>query len=379
MRCFFFVLLIPSTIFTNERSFGTMANFHSLKVQEIKKETQDTVSVTLDIPLGLQDSFAFRAGQYLTFKQSINGEEIRRSYSLCSAPSENIWKVAVKQVPNGKFSTFANHELKIGDELETMEPNGRFVYKSSKESNQYVFFAAGSGITPILSIIKEVFENEKQAKVHLFYGNRTSDSIIFKEDLEALKNEYLDQFVVQYLLSQERRESELLTGRLSGEKCKAFAKVFFDPLNIHQFFICGPEQMIFSLKDQLIELGVAEEKIKFELFTTAESKAFEPAEYVKPKEDEDAPSIKVILDGDSFDFRLRKDGPNILDAALNEGADLPFACKGGVCCTCKAKLQSGKVSMTVNYGLEPDEIANGYILTCQAHPETDELIVDFDS
>jgi len=358
-----------------------ITTFNPLKVTAVKKETDETVSIKLEVPENLKDIFKYKAGQYLTFKQLINGEEVRRSYSICSANYENELSVAVKKVIDGRFSTYANENLKAGDVLETMPPMGKFILNDKEDSTTktYVFFAAGSGITPIISLIKTVLNSSDKNKAILFYGNRTTDSVIFKEQLEDLKDKNVNNFSLHYLLSKENLGAVLFNGRINKEKTISFSKYFFDIANVNQFFICGPEEMIFEVKDGLDSLGIPKQKIKFELFSSPD----QPKKKQTNSEVKDTrrvlSQIKIKQDGNEYDFNLYSDGDSILDAALNSGADLPFACKGGVCCTCKAKLESGKVDMDVNYGLEEDEIEAGYILTCQAHPTTDTVYVNFDA
>jgi ring-1,2-phenylacetyl-CoA epoxidase subunit PaaE len=358
-----------------------MSKFKSLQVKDIRHETADTVSIAFDLVNGQSADFRYEAGQYLTFKTNIQGEEVRRSYSLCSSPLENEWRIAVKKVPGGKFSTFANEQLKPGDTLEVMPPNGHFTHTTQPEvQNLYVAFAVGSGITPVISLIKTILHTEPKCSFILFYGNRNSEGIIFKEQLEAIKNHYLDRFSLHHILSQERQESPLFTGRIDEEKCATFSKVFFQPKEVSQFFLCGPEEMILNVQNYLSSIGIEEDKIKFELFSTPTSKAFvrTPEQKHKLFNPKAESMLTIQIDGDSFDFPLPYSGKSILEAAIEQGADAPFACKGGVCCTCKAKLLEGEAEMDVVYGLEPDEIENGYILTCQAHPRSEKLIVDFD-
>jgi len=355
--------------------------FNSLTILDIKKETKDCVSITLDVPDDLKDKYQFKAGQYLTFKKHINNEDVRRSYSICSSNYENELKVAVKKVEDGRFSTYANEVLKSGEALDTMPPMGKFILSSedADAKGTFVFFAAGSGITPIISLIKTLLHSNSENKVILFYGNSTSDGVIFKEELEDLKDKHVNNFSLHYLLSREILGAALFNGRIDKEKTEAFAKYFFDASSVQKYFICGPEQMIFNVKDGLEALGITKEKIKFELFSSPD----QPKQNTNKTAAKDTrrvlSKIKIQQDGNEYDFNLYSDGDSILDAALNSGADLPFACKGGVCCTCKAKLESGEVNMEVNYGLEEDEIEAGYILTCQAHPTTDSVKVNFDA
>jgi ring-1,2-phenylacetyl-CoA epoxidase subunit PaaE len=354
--------------------------FYSVPVKEVRLETANAVSVLLDIPVDLQREFRFKAGQYITFKHFHNGEEIRRSYSLCSSPFENEWRVAIKKVPGGVFSTFANEALKAGDLVELMPPHGNFIHEVKSNSGaKYIFFAAGSGITPIISLIKDVLHHEESCEVILFYGNKSRKEIIFKEEMDALKNKYMGRFSLHYLLSRERMDAKLFHGRLDEEKCTMLINCFPDVIDADKYFLCGPFEMIKSISKTLETQGVQSSKIYFELFTTPG----QPKEYTARKVDSSelkGPFSKVTirLDGIAFDFDLPYHGDNILDAAMNTGADVPYACKGGVCSTCKAKLLEGTVDMELNYALEPDEIEKGYILTCQSHPTSKRTVVDFD-
>lgn len=351
--------------------------FHLLKIKDVIRETEEAVSISFDIPDEFRNDYAYRSGQYLTLRADINGEDIRRSYSLCSAPHEKEWRVAVKQVENGKFSTFANTELKAGMELQVMTPTGNFLVDTNPMNKKsYVLFAAGSGITPILSIAKSVLISEPESDVTLFYGNKGMSSIIFKEQLEALKNEHMDRLRIIHLLSRESLGSDILKGRIDQEKTTELYNAFLKNTDIDAVYICGPESMIIGVKESMLENGVDKSNIHFELFTSPT----DPNEKVEmptnsPKIDS---NVTIILDGDEIDISLSSNGEKILDAAQAAGADLPFACKGGVCCTCKAKILEGSASMEVNYALEADEVDAGYILTCQAHPTSDKLVISFD-
>ncbi len=353
--------------------------FHKIKVSEIEKSTPDCSIISFDIPQELQGQFAFKQGQYLTLQANINGEEVRRSYSLCSSPLDNEWKVGIKKIEEGKFSTFANEVLKVGDELEVMPPNGKFFVEvdKSKQKN-YVAFAAGSGITPIFSIIKTHLLAEPNATFKLFYINPAVVSIILKEELEALKNQFMSRFEVFYFLTQEHRNVPLLKGRLSEEKMEIIFKTICDVNQIDEYFSCGPEPMILMIRDFLLKKEVAKEKIHFELFTTAGSNV-EAKKKVAQTFKGKVADVTILEGGKSMNFKIEQGSDNILDAALKNAADLPFACKGGVCCTCRAKLIEGNVEVLVNYGLEEDEIEQGYILTCQAIPTSEKVVVDFDS
>ena len=356
-----------------------MPKFYPLKVKRVTKETEDAVCVGFSVPEELQEAFDYIPGQYLTFKHPHQGKQLRRSYSICSALYENKLEVAIKKVPGGIFSTYANEELKEGDQLEVMTPMGSFCPKELLVNGKnYVAFAAGSGITPVISIIKSVLKNHPESQFVLFFGNKYSSSIIFKEELEALKNTYMERFSLHHILSREAIGSELFTGRISGEKCRQFSSVFFNPENIGEYFLCGPYEMVNSVTEYLKEIKVEPKKIHFELFTSpllVQQQKNKAADVIPDLESE----ISITLDGNTVDFGLNSKAENILDAALKNGADLPFACKGGVCCTCKAKVIEGEVAMEVNYGLEPDEIEAGYVLSCQAHPVTKKVVLDFDA
>lgn len=354
-------------------------HFHKLKVKEVKKETFDCVSIEFDIPADLQEEFNFEQGQNITIKKMIGNEEIRRSYSICTAPFENKLCVAVKKVDDGVFSTFANTGLKAGDELDVLPPTGKFNTKLKTENKkQYLAFAAGSGITPVISIIKTTLHTEPQSSCTLVFGNRGRSSIIFFEELEALKNKYIDRFNFINILSREKTDAPINSGRIDINKLNELGKLL-GYASTDDFFICGPEQMIFCIKDFLEQRGIDKKKIHFELFTTPGQKQ---GVVGSPKlaVGSGGPSSKITvkLDGRSFDFNLGFNDDTILDAALKQGADLPFACKGGVCCTCKAKLLEGEVEMEVNWGLEQEEVEQGFILTCQSHPVTEKVVVDFD-
>jgi len=355
-------------------------HFHPLKIKEIRRETPDCVSVVFDIPGELQKDFSFTQGQSLTMRTFINKEEVRRTYSICSSPIENEWRVAIKKVDGGSFSTLANEQLKKGDTLEVMPPVGRFYTAlNPSQKKHYVAFAAGSGITPVLSLIKTTLVTETKSEFTLVYGNRSRGSIIFFEELEGLKNKFMDRFNLIHILSRERTDASLNFGRINSDKLTELSKLI-EYKKADDFFLCGPEEMIFAVKAYLEAAGIDQKKIHFELFTTpGETKK----SVVKSRESgvNTGPISKVTLklDGRSVDFDLSLNSDTtILDAALQQGADLPYACKGGVCCTCKARLLEGEVEMDVHWGLEQEEVEQGFILTCQSHPKTDKVVVDFD-
>jgi ring-1,2-phenylacetyl-CoA epoxidase subunit PaaE len=358
-----------------------MIHFHSLRVKKVEKETEDCVSIEFEVPKELKEIFQFKQGQNLTIKKILNGKELRRNYSICTSPFDNKLKVAVKKAEGGIFSTWVNEELKAGDHLDVLPPTGKFYTElNPSQKKNYVAFAAGSGITPVLSIVKTTLITEPKSTFTLVYGNRTKNSIIFKEELEALKDKFIDRFRIYHILSRETTDVEINNGRIDVGKLELLCSKLIDLKTCDEFFVCGPEEMIFCIKGYLEGRGVIGDKIHFELFTvpgqkqTANKQQFEILKNEGPKA-----KVSVKLDGIMFDFDLEYEGESVLDAALKQGADLPYACKGGVCTTCKAKLTDGKVSMDVNWGLEPEEVAKGYILTCQSHPQTERIVIDFDA
>lgn len=356
-----------------------MAKFHQLKISDIRRETEDCVSIAFAVPEELAGEYAFIPGQHLTLRKEIGGEDVRRTYSICTGPDDGELRVAIKQIPQGRFSTFANQVLKVGDELEVLPPAGQFYTElNEKNANQYVAFAAGSGITPILSIMKAVLQREPMSQFTLFYGNRNSESVIFREVVEGLKNEYLGRLGIHHVLSREHPGSDLFAGRITGEKCRRFAQFLFDPAEVEAFFICGPFDMLQDLRQTLKELGVPREKIHFELFTAPGAEIPKPKSRPATEAGEGEVRVEIQLDGEKMQFRMPREGQPVLDAALAAGADLPFACKGGVCCTCRAKLESGEVEMAVNYALEPEEVEAGFVLTCQSYPRSESLALNFD-
>jgi len=367
--------------FQPAQPFSTMSvKFYPLTVSDLRRETPDTVSIAFALPDDLRETFRFTQGQYLTLRTAMGGEEVRRSYSICAGVNDGELRVAVKRVEDGRFSTWANTALRIGDTLEVMPPQGRFFTPLSAEhQGTYVAFAAGSGITPILSILKTTLETEPKSRFILFYGNRTFDRIIFREQLDALKNQFPERLSVHHILSKETLGSELFYGRLNGEKCAAYARYFFQPAAVKAYFLCGPEEMIFSVKEAVETAGADPKAIHFELFTTPGMSTQAKAKAEERQLNAFDAQIKVIQDDMEFEFLLPSDGSTLLDAAMRAGADLPFSCKGGVCATCKARILEGEVEMDINYGLEPDEVAAGYVLTCQSHPKSKRVVVSFDA
>lgn len=354
-------------------------HFHPLTVKEVKRETADCVSVLFDVPESLSSAFQFSQGQSLTLRTNINGEEIRRNYSICSSPLENKLQVAIKKVEGGIFSSFANEQLKKGDILDVMPPVGKFnTPLHPDQQKNYMAFAAGSGITPVISLIKTTLATEKHSRFTLVFGNRNRSSVIFFEELEALKNRYMDRFSVVHILSRERMDTELNFGRITADKLQELARLE-DFSTTDEFFICGPTEMIFTVKGFLEKKGIEGKRVHLELFNSTKGRQ---STVDSPQTSTTGPvsAVQVKVDGRSFEVAIAlNSNQTILDAALQQGADLPYACKGGMCCTCKAKLLEGEVSMDVHWGLEEEEVTQGYILTCQSHPKTDKVVVDFDA
>jgi len=355
-----------------------LAKFHTLEVKDIYKDTEDCSVIDFTIPEELKSVFKYKQGQYLTLRTTINDEDLRRSYSLCSSPIDNEWKVAVKQIPEGKFSTFVNQTLKKGDTLEVMKPMGRFGTAISETPKNYIVFTAGSGITPILSMIKTHLAKEPNSTFKLFYLNRTVKSIIFKEEIEQLRNQYFGRLEVCYFLTKEFRDIDLFNGRFTREKLATIFDKLVDVSEMDECFLCGPEEMIFMVKEELVKAGMPSENIHFELFVTGLSKENSPASKPVVNQKTEGVAVTIIDGGKEFHFDMTKDYNNILDAALGAGADLPFACKGGVCATCKCKVMEGEVAMKVNYALEEDEVSKNYVLSCQSVPLTESVKLNFD-
>lgn len=356
-----------------------MATFHRLTVKEVYKETDDCTVIGFDIPEDLKDNFRYRQGQHLTLRATIEGEDVRRSYSLCSCPTDGEWKVAVKRIIGGKFSTYANDILKSGDTIEVMEPSGVFgVDVTPDKAKNYLFFAAGSGITPVLSMIKSHLSAEPNSTCKLFYVNKTAKSIIFKEELEQLRNQYFGRLEIYYFLTKERRDIELFNGRFNEEKMDVLINTFIDIPDTNEVFLCGPEQMVHFVSDYLIKAGLPKENVHFELFVTGLTEEDKARQERLAKQNVEGVEVTIVDGGKEFVFAMTKEYDNILDAALAAGADLPFACKGGVCSTCKCEVLDGNVEMMINYALDEKEVSQNLVLSCQAVPTTQKVRVDFD-
>ena len=355
-----------------------MSKHYNLTVSEVRKETPDTVSVEFETPQGHESAFRYTSGQYLNFRLTLNGQEYRRSYSLCSSPhTDSRMRVAVKIVENGVVSSFFNHQLKAGDIIVAEPPAGNFFTELDPANKKhYVAFAAGSGITPVYSIIKSTLSVEPQSTFTLIFANRSSEYAIFGEEIRKLAGEN-PRFRLIEVWSRENTTNPLLHGRLNPERIRKIIKEF-DLRNGNEFFICGPEEIIINISDVLKEIGIAKDNIHFELFTTPVLMSSEPQTVEAEDSFNGEAEVKIIIDGIETSFNLPGDGLNVLDAAIEAGADAPFSCKGAVCCTCKGKIIEGKAIMNMNYALTDKEVADGYILTCQAHPRSSRLVIDYD-
>lgn len=356
--------------------------FHTLVVDNLQRETDDAVCVTLAVPPPLQAAFRYSQGQYLTFRRSLADGEVRRSYSICSGVDEGVLKVAIKAVPGGRFSTYATETLKSGDTLEVMPPAGSFSTALDPAADKnYLCIAAGSGITPILSIVKSILAVESRSHVTLLYGNQRVGSIMFREELDRLKNRYMERFQLIHVLSRENRDVEILNGRIDNRKGAELCRHLLDLAAVDEFFLCGPEGMISEVSRGLRSFGVDAGRIHYELFgASAEDAAAAVVRHQERARRFGGTSSVVTVKADGRETRLElaPDGENILDAALDAGVDLPYACKGGACATCKARLVRGEVDMDVRHALEDDEVAAGFVLTCQAHPVSADVYIDFD-
>lgn len=349
--------------------------FHPLKVAEVRRETADSVSLCFEVPAELAEDYRFVQGQHLTLKARVDGEDVRRSYSICAGVNDGELRVAIKKVAGGRFSTWANGGIKVGDVLEVMTPEGRFhTPLDPAQAKHYVAFAAGSGITPILSLIKTTLAAEPHSRFTLVYGNRRQASVMFAEALEDIKNRYLARFTLYNLFSREEQEVPLFNGRLDAAKVAAFVDTLLPVADIDEAFICGPGAMIDEVESALLAAGMSADHIHLERFGVPDSA---PAHHVEAG---DAPqaTIVVVADGLRREMEFHASDPSILDVALRAGMDLPYSCKGGVCCTCRAKVLEGKVRMDKNYTLEQPDVDAGYVLTCQAHPLTERVVISFD-
>ncbi|MBL4764514.1 MAG: 2Fe-2S iron-sulfur cluster binding domain-containing protein [Colwellia sp.] len=366
-----------------------MTKFYSLTIANIRPETDSAICLSLNIPDELKETFTFTPGQFLTLQVSIDGEAIRRCYSICSGIDEAQLSVAIKRVDNGVFSNFANDNFNVGDSIEVMPPQGDFTLNmattelNNQPNKNYMLLAAGSGITPILSLIKSILGREPNSQITLVYGNQKTLTMMFKEELSFIKNRYLTRFNWVNIMSQEDQGADILNGRIDNKKGYQLQKQKLIDINTtDEAFICGPESMISEVSRGFRIEGLAEEQIHYELFASSSADAQLVLEKAKNRVHEygekRTSKVTVIADGRSNNFDLAAVGANILDAGMANGVELPYSCKAGVCSTCKAKLIKGKVDMDINHGLEQHEIDAGYILTCQSHPISAEVVVSFD-
>jgi ring-1,2-phenylacetyl-CoA epoxidase subunit PaaE len=347
----------------------------------VRPETADAVTVSFEVPPPLREQFRFTQGQFVTLKAHVDGVEMRRSYSICVGVAdydrEGELRIGIKRVRGGRFSNFAFDTLKPGHTIDVMTPDGRFfTHLNAEHGNQYVAFAGGSGITPVLAIIKTTLELEPRSSFVLIYGNRDVDSIMFAEELEDLKNRYMSRFMLYHVLSDSVQEVELFNGILDQCTCAAFLEALVPAQSIDEAFVCGPAPMMDAAEAALKAAGVAETKIHVERFGTPLPQAGAPA--VAITETTPAADLELILDGKRRKLRLPYEGASLLDVGLHAGLALPYACKGGVCCTCRAKVLEGEVRMDKNYTLEDQEIRDGFVLTCQCHPVSERVVVSYD-
>jgi ring-1,2-phenylacetyl-CoA epoxidase subunit PaaE len=357
------------------------SRFHDLRIAEIVRETPEAVALAFNVPEELRETFAFKPGQYLTLSAEVDGKEIRRSYSICSAPDELLLRVGVKQVADGRFSGFVADHLSPGDVLRVMPPEGRFTPKLGSGASGYILIAAGSGITPMLSIAKTVLGHEPQSTITLIYGNRSTDTIMFREELDDLKDRYLGRFTLVHVLSREKQDVDLLNGRIDGARIKELAKRgLIDPLNADGLFLCGPGKMIDDVAAALQGLGVRPERIRFERFTPSGDIAPRRAPSAETRQAvEKGVPVEIVLDGVRRSFAITDPQDSVLDAAHKAGLELPYSCAGGMCCTCRCRVVEGATEMAVNYSLEPWEIEAGFTLACQSRPVSERLALDFDA
>ncbi|MEO8177178.1 MAG: ferredoxin--NADP reductase [Sphingomicrobium sp.] len=355
------------------------AHFHELQVVDIVPETADANSIRFDVPAALRDAFAFKAGQHLTLKAEIDGAEVRRNYSLCTAPDDQDWMVTVKRIAGGVFSNWVGDSLKPGDRVEVMPPHGSFTTEFDPQAaRHYVGFAGGSGITPVISLIKTALKQEPGSRFTLLYGNRDSSSVIFLDALADLKDRYLGRFELYHFLAEEEGDVELFNGMLDQKMCgHAIERLIGNPGEVDAWFICGPGPMMDAAEAALLERDVAKERIHIERFTADRPSAALAQEMAELQTKAVGAAVAVTLDGRTR--RVEFTQGNILDSARAAGLPAPFACKAGVCATCRAKVTAGKVTMAARYGLTDEEVAAGYILTCQSVPDGDGVAVDYDA
>jgi ring-1,2-phenylacetyl-CoA epoxidase subunit PaaE len=355
-------------------------SFHSLRIAEVIPETADAMSIRFDVPEELRETFSFRPGQHLTLKADIGGEDVRRNYSLCVAPQDGELKVTVKRIAGGAFSNWANDNLKAGDAIEVMPPHGSFTWEFDPAArNHYVGFAGGSGITPVMSLLKTALTTEPQSRFTLFYGNRDSSSVIFLEELARLKNRFMERLQVHHFLAEEAEDIDLFNGILDRSKCDQILDLLIDVQGIDAAFICGPGPMMDAAEASLLDAGVTEARIFIERFIAGPQSAAVEAQMHALQEKAQGLTMLVTLDGRKRRVAFDAKAGNILDSARASGLPAPYACKAGVCATCRARVVSGEVEMAARYGLSDEEVASGYVLTCQSVPKGEGVELDYDA
>jgi ring-1,2-phenylacetyl-CoA epoxidase subunit PaaE len=353
--------------------------FHPLAVQSVEQLTDDAVAITFAVPEDLRDSYAYDAGQHLTVRTEIGGVEVRRNYSICAPATSGRLRVAVKRLDGGAFSAFATSALATGDVIDVMTPTGRFVPRLDPgQAKHYCAIAAGSGITPVLSIVATVLDVEPESSVTLVYGNRTTRSVMFLDELADLKDRHPTRFRMVNVLSREQQDVELFNGRIDPAKLTRLIDTLIPTDTVDEWFLCGPFAMVEQARDTLLARGVPTSRVHIELFHVEGEAPREAGVTDDTARDAGTSSVTITLDGRATTFDVPRGGPRILDAALAVRGDAPYACKGGVCGTCRAKLVTGEVAMDRNYALEPDELEAGFVLACQSSPVSDEVVLDFD-
>jgi ring-1,2-phenylacetyl-CoA epoxidase subunit PaaE len=356
-----------------------MSKFYPLTVAKVKHETRDAIAVTFDVPQNLKQAFQYRQGQHLTLRAMIDGEDVRRSYSICAAVQDEQLRVAIKRVPGGLFSTWANECIRPGVTLDVMPPEGRFNLPLEPETRRhYLAFAAGSGITPILSIVKTTLLAEPHSRFTVLYGNRASSSVIFRDELAELKDVYMERLNLVYVMSREQQDIDLFNGRITHDKCRQLFQHWLRVEDVDYAFICGPEDMMHGVSNALQEAGMPSARIRIELFAAGAAREVRQPRSQYGAEARHQTEVTVIMDGNHASFTMDKDKESLLDAGLRAGIDMRYSCKGGVCSTCRCKVLEGTVDMDVNYALEDYEVARGFVLSCQSFPVTDRVVVDFD-
>ena len=349
-----------------------MPTFHKLSIKNIKKEANNAISIAFNVPENLKDTYAFIAGQYVTIKANLNGKEVRRDYSLCESPKSGELKIAIKAVQDGAFSSYANYKLRVGDVLEVAPPKGHFIFEpNDSKTKNIAAFAAGSGITPILSIIKCALEEEIHSKVILVYGNKSTEDTMFLAELLELQHEHKDRFSIQFVFSQQDKDDSIF-GRIEKSTVNYVMLNKHKHIEVDAFYLCGPEAMIHVVKDVLTDNGIDNDRIHYELFKAAKPADLEEVVNLKGKT-----QATITVDDETTTIEMSQT-QTILEAALDEDIDAPYSCQGGICCSCIARLKEGEVTMRQNNVLTEKEVASGLILTCQSHPTTPNIVVDYD-